>query len=189
MGETTYETPQYLYDRLNEAYGPFDLDAAADIRTKKCFHYLNKQDNALDWNPSWPSRFTNPEVINKVYLNPPWGPKDPVFPWVRKAVREIHIPSLKERMFFKNHKAYYRKLTSNIDTICMLLPWGRWASWHEFIVYKAEMVRVIGRVPFLLNGKPVKSPPACNVVAILRRPTKGHRWPVGFTGATIDGRN
>jgi|6_EtaG_2_1085325.scaffolds.fasta_scaffold93787_2 phage N-6-adenine-methyltransferase len=169
MASTSYETPAYLYNRLNAAYGPFDLDAAAGLNNKKCPLYLNKQDNALEWTDSWPSRFSNPEIIEKVWLNPPWGPKDPVFPWVRKAVHEISVPS-------------------SINTICMLLPWGRWASWHEFIIPQAEMVRVIGRIPFLLNGKPVKSPPACNVVAVLRRLVKGHRWPIGFTEATIDGR-
>ena len=167
MASTSYETPPYLYDRFNEAYGPFDLDAAADKNNKKETLYLDEADNALDWNEPWPSRF-DPE-INKVWLNPPWGPKDPVFPWARKAVHEISI-------------------NSSINTICMLLPWGRWAKWHEFLIPQAEMVRIIGRVPFLLDGEPVKSPPACNMGAIIRRPIKGHNWPTGFTGATIDGR-
>jgi len=36
MASTSYETPAYLYNRLNAAYGPFDLDAAAGLNNKKC---------------------------------------------------------------------------------------------------------------------------------------------------------
>ena len=172
MPSTYYETPNFFFKKCAEAYGPFDLDAAANQENKKCENYLSESDNALDWNKSWDdwdgqfANWTAPPQ-KKVWLNPPWGPSDPIFPWVRKAVKEIQA-------------------LNSISVICLLLPWGRWAKWHEFIIPQAEMVRVVGRLPFLLAGKSIKSPPACNVVAILRAPIDGMRWPTGFAGATID---
>ena len=170
MPSTYYETPNFFFKKCAEAYGPFDLDAAANQENKKCENYLSESDNALDWNKSW-NDYLIPPIIKsyqkKIWLNPPWGPSDPIFPWVRKAVKEIQA-------------------TNSISVICLLLPWGRWAKWHEFIIPQAEMVRVVGRLPFLLAGKSIKSPPACNVVAILRAPIDGMRWPTGFAGATID---
>ncbi len=170
MSSTEYETPSYLYDRLSEAFGPFDLDAAASKENNKAGLCITEEMDALG-TKTWAEHFVNPpegtEIIRKVWLNPPWGPRDPVFPWVKKAVSEIGL--------------------SDIDLICMLLPFGRWAKWHEFIIVHAEMVRVTGRIPFLLDGAVAGTPPACNVVAVIRRNFSGYKWPTGFSGATVSG--
>ena len=174
MPSTHYETPDFFFDKCSKAYGQFDLDAAAHQENKKCELFLNETDNALDWNQSWNDAIKKTYHLGvppprNVWLNPPWGSSDPIFPWVKKAMKEIQSGN-------------------SISIICILLPWGRWAKWQEFLIPQAEMVRVVGRIPFLLDGKSIKSPPACNVVAILRAPIAGIKWPTGFTGATIDGR-
>lgn len=71
-----WATPQSFFDRLNEMYGPFTLDAAASDDNYKVDTYLTVGDDALavDWSG------------NTVFLNPPYGRglKD----WIRKSYEE-----------------------------------------------------------------------------------------------------
>lgn len=57
-----WRTPKDLFDRYNERYGPFDLDAAATFSNTLAPKYFTKKDNALvqDW-------------FGKVWCNPPYG--------------------------------------------------------------------------------------------------------------------
>tara|TARA_R100001082_G_scaffold44580_1_gene23750 strand:+ start:2219 stop:2680 length:462 start_codon:yes stop_codon:yes gene_type:complete len=70
--------------------------------------------------------------------------------------------------------------------VVMLLPYGRWAKWHELILHKAEVVRVIGRIQFELDGVSSGNAPACNILAVIRPPIDGFTYPYGFTGAEIE---
>ena len=67
-------TPQWLFDCLDEEYGPFTLDAAACFRDAMCYEYYDKATNGLinDWQER---TFYNPEfAFTKL--------------WVPKALRE-----------------------------------------------------------------------------------------------------
>jgi phage N-6-adenine-methyltransferase len=71
-----WATPQAFFDKLNDIFGPFTLDAAASSDNYKVATYYTQSDDSLsqDWSG------------NRVFLNPPYGQalKD----WVKKAYEE-----------------------------------------------------------------------------------------------------
>ena len=71
-----WATPQSFFDKLNEMYGPFTLDAAASDKNYKVDTYLTVDDDALsaDWSG------------NTVFLNPPYGRG--LKEWIRKSYQE-----------------------------------------------------------------------------------------------------
>ncbi len=78
--ETSWGTPQYLFDQLSAEFGPFDLDAAADEYNHKCEAYYDRNTDALsveEWNGK------------RIWLNPPYG-RD-IGKWVEKAEEQAHI--------------------------------------------------------------------------------------------------
>ncbi len=62
QGSYDWATPESFYDLLNEAFGPFALDAAASRKNAKCSVYFNRKDNALE--QPWKGA---------VFCNPPYG--------------------------------------------------------------------------------------------------------------------
>jgi len=64
-GKDDWETPQWLYDKLNEKYH-FNLDVAASENNHKCANYFTEKDNALiqDW-----------YGFGAVFCNPPYSKK------------------------------------------------------------------------------------------------------------------
>lgn len=71
---STWATPAWLYDFLNQQHGPFTLDAAASAENAKCEKFFTKDDDALS--VEWPAK-------QKIWLNPPFS--DPR-PWILKAI-------------------------------------------------------------------------------------------------------
>lgn len=69
-----WETPQYVFDWLNEQFD-FNLDVCATIDNAKCKEYFDKSINGL--NKKWGNR--------KCFMNPPYG-KD-IFKWMFKAYK------------------------------------------------------------------------------------------------------
>ncbi|WP_018694223.1 phage N-6-adenine-methyltransferase [Algicola sagamiensis] len=76
-----WETPPWLFVALDEIYGPFQLDAAASDKNKKCHRFLSEKDNALsiDWFALLDS---DGHQDKKVWVNPPYSN---IQPWVDKA--------------------------------------------------------------------------------------------------------
>ena len=72
-----WETPQYLFDELNEEF-EFTLDAAASLTNHKCNHFYTKEDNGLA--ATWQSE--------RVFCNPPYG-RD-LGRWIDKAFTEVY---------------------------------------------------------------------------------------------------
>lgn len=70
----TWETPQWLFDRLDEQFH-FTLDAAADDYNHKCDEYFTEKDNALC--KKW---------VGVIFCNPPYGKQ--IGKWVKKAWEE-----------------------------------------------------------------------------------------------------
>jgi len=68
-------TPDDLFDRLAEKYGPFDLDAAASALNSKCPKFYTVEDDSLS--QPWSGR---------VWCNPPYRN---LIDWVTKAYREV----------------------------------------------------------------------------------------------------
>ena len=71
-----WATPQSFFDKLNNIFGPFTLDAAASADNYKVSKYFTEADDSLiqDWSG------------HTVFLNPPYGRalKD----WVKKSYEE-----------------------------------------------------------------------------------------------------
>lgn len=71
-----WETPQFLFNELNETYD-FDLDVCASETNKKCHKFYSKDDNSLD--KYW---------IGSCWMNPPYGKS--IATWMKKAY-ESHV--------------------------------------------------------------------------------------------------
>ena len=67
-----WETPQWLFDELNNKY-KFTLDAAANKDNAKCNKFYTQKDDGLS--KSWQGE--------TVFLNPPYGKE--IKDWVKKA--------------------------------------------------------------------------------------------------------
>ena len=66
-----WETPQYLFDELNDEFN-FDLDVCADESNHKCNKYFTKEQDGLkqEWN-------------GICWMNPPYGRE--IGKWIKKA--------------------------------------------------------------------------------------------------------
>ena len=69
-----WETPQELFEQLNEKYR-FDIDVAASAENSKCEIFFTEQDDALskEWN-------------GNIFCNPPYGRQ--LGKWLEKAYSE-----------------------------------------------------------------------------------------------------
>jgi phage N-6-adenine-methyltransferase len=69
--KTVYETPQWLFDFLNELFG-FTLDVCATAKNAKVKKYITPKKDALkqQWNGRW-------------WMNPPYGRQ--IGSWVKRA--------------------------------------------------------------------------------------------------------
>ena len=97
-----YETPQWLFDELNEEFN-FTLDVCADVNTYKCEKYFDEQMDGLkqDWSN------------NICWMNPPY---DKSKLWIEKAYNECNenkvttvalLPSRTDTIAF--HKYIYKQ--------------------------------------------------------------------------------
>lgn len=72
----SWATPVIDFNDISDLYGPFDLDAAADIRTTKCARYISEKNDA----------FVTPWIADQVWCNPPH--REPM-KWIRRAEHEV----------------------------------------------------------------------------------------------------
>jgi len=134
-----WNTPQVLFDKLNEMYGPFDLDAACDETNCKAPMGLTLKPDALKvkWNPE--------EYVDwTVWLNPPYGRS--IGKWLKKAAEEA---------------------VKGCTVVC-LVPSRTGSKWFQSAVKEAtEVLFLKGRVVFETapnqpvldkNGKPMAAP-------------------------------
>lgn len=80
--DSSWATPQDIYDKLNKMFGPFNLDPAASDDNHKCEKYYTRTDNGL--RQSWYGHLT--------FLNPPYG--NQIIKWVRKCCNERYHTKL-----------------------------------------------------------------------------------------------
>jgi len=72
-----WTTPQNLFDSIQEEYGLFDLDAAADEYNSKAPNFISKENDSLK----------TPWLHDNVWLNPPYGRT--LLHWAEKCIQEI----------------------------------------------------------------------------------------------------
>jgi len=123
-----YETPDWLFDFLNELFN-FRLDAAANIHNTKLPDFINEETNALT--VSWKNE-------GKWWLNPPWGrlytekTGYSIGDWMRKAFVE-----------YLDGNEGVAIVSARCDT--------RW--WHNNVKFAPYVWFPKGRVKFLLEGE------------------------------------
>jgi phage N-6-adenine-methyltransferase len=71
-----WATPQYLFDSLNDQYGPFTLDPCSTDDNAKCTRHFTDTEDGLS------QRWTG-----SVFMNPPYGRQ--IGKWIRKAYDSV----------------------------------------------------------------------------------------------------
>lgn len=102
----------------------FDFDLAANVDNAKCKHYFTRKEDALRQN--WSG-------LGNLFCNPP------------------HAPTVQTDFI---NKAYYESLKPTTGVICILVP-ARTDTlrWHNFILGKASIYFIQGRIRFHYNHK------------------------------------
>lgn len=94
-----WETPQSLFDQLDEEFH-FILDAASSDQNAKCEHHYTAENSGLEH--SWEGE--------TVFCNPPYGRN--IGDWIRKASQEaskpdtlvvLLVPARTDTRWFQNH--------------------------------------------------------------------------------------
>jgi len=116
-----WETPQELFDKLNDEFD-FDTDVAASADNAKCDIYLTEEDDALSisWND-----------LGNIFCNPPYESK-------------------LQNGFIK--KAYEESLNTDNKIVLLIPARTDTLRWHEYIIGKAEVRFLRGRLKFEVGG-------------------------------------
>ncbi len=126
MSSTEWETPQDIFNTLNDEFG-FTVDVCATPKNAKCDRYYTLQHGSLD-------RDWSNEVV---WMNPPYSDRSDqsrTFKWVRKAYRT----------------------SQKGGTVVALIPSRStdvdW--WHEYVIKASELRFVRDRLHFKQYGIP-----------------------------------
>lgn len=145
-----WQTPQWLFDQLNERYGPFDLDPCTSednpLGTK---YFYTEETDGLDEYHSWVVPKKHGE-LSKFYMNPPYGHETKK--WVRKAHAET-----------QRHKGFIMGVG--------LLPVRTDPKWfHDYILPYYEIIFLPSRIAFVdpATGKAVKGTNFASMLVIYR---------------------
>lgn len=129
-GKDDWGTPQELFDELNEEFG-FTLDACADGNNHKCQRYFTKEQDGLSKSWSGETVFCNPPYSKRTKTNPGQ------IAWVKKC---------------------YEESKRNKIVVVMLIPARTDTQmFHDYILGKAEIRFVRGRLKFEINGEKSKN--------------------------------
>lgn len=151
--ETVWETPQNLFDKLNEEY-KFTLDVCALPKNAKCDKYYTPEIDGLvqDWEG------------NICWMNPPYNkPEKPCKPKCKKKKcqeRGYHITEYLPGQIDWIKKAYEESLKPNTMVVCLIPARTDTDLWHDYVM-KADDIRLIkGRVKFGNSNAPAPFPSA-----------------------------
>lgn len=126
MANDLWRTPQWLFNWLNERYGPFDIDLAARADNALLSTYFDIQTNALT--QQWSL------VADNGFCNPPYSR---LAPWLEKAKYESSL-GFKSTWVLPvwNGEKYWR--------------------FNVYENAASELTHIFGRISFLdFSGKPV----------------------------------
>lgn len=147
-GKDDWETPQELFDALNEEFG-FTLDPCSSDSNAKCKRHYTPRENGLLQN--WAGE--------TVFCNPPYSKSGHQDLWVQKCYEEAQKP----------HTTVVSLLPARTDT----------ERFHNYILGKAEIRFLRGRLVFEADGKPVlgkdgrpQHAPFPSMICIWREETK-----------------
>lgn len=138
-----WRTPPELFERCNDRWGPFTLDAAASPENALCAPFFTTERSAFDypWNAS----------NGLVWMNPPYGRE--IKDWVYRAWEQVVLD---------NASRVVALLPARTDT--------RW--WQDYCTGPLVTVHFLrGRVKFLdAQGNQQQSAPFPSAVVVFERP-------------------
>lgn len=141
-----WETPPDFFQKLDKEFH-FDLDPCALPHTAKCPRYFTPEDDGL----------TKPWIAaggGAVFCNPPYSRRSKGNPgqeaWIRKAAEEGKKPGAVVVLL----------IPARTDT----------GAFHDYILHRAEVRFVRGRLRFLQDGKAQEAAPFPSMVVIFRGP-------------------
>lgn len=114
-----WATPQSFFDKMNEKYGPFDLDVCASVENAKVDCFYTEVDNGL----TKPWAHDSGEGI--CWMNPPYGRG--IGDWVKKA---------------------YLEAQNGCRRVVCLLPARTDTKWFHDYCTKGEIEFIKGRLKF-----------------------------------------
>lgn len=139
-GKDDWETPQDLFDALNKEFG-FTLDPCADDSNHKCAKYYTKEQDGLARSWAGETVFCNPPYSRKTKSNAGQAA------WVEKCYKEAQ----------------------GGETVVMLLPARTDTQmFHDYILGKAEIRFIRGRVRFEIGGQSRDAAPFPSMVVVFR---------------------
>lgn len=147
----SWETPQDLFDDINERFGPFTVDVAASHSNHRCQNYFTDQASVNGLTSNWNTSVRGLEPC--AWCNPPFGD---IEPWARKAWEQCGL---------------------GVNTV-MLLPANRTGSpwFHRWVVDKArEVVFLRGRVQYVPPPGVESSSCAFDSMLVVYDPCRKHR--------------
>ncbi len=113
-----WSTPQTFFDRVNDVYGPFDVDACASKENAKANVFYDESENGL----TKPWCYDSGE--GSVWMNPPYGRG--IGEWVKKAYLE----------------------SRNGCTVVCLLPARTDTKWFHEYCSRGTVIFLKGRLKF-----------------------------------------
>jgi phage N-6-adenine-methyltransferase len=140
-----WATPQWLFDKLNAKYGPFELDVCASAENAKCQEFYDMVDDGLTMGWSGPT-YTPQGTVSGIHtpacwMNPPYGRE--IGKWVKKAYEESQKGCL---------------------VVC-LLPARTDTKWFHDYCQKGEIEFLRGRLKF---GNAKNSAPFSSMIVVFR---------------------
>ncbi len=113
-----WDTPQVLFDKLNEEF-KFEYDLAASNKNTKCDKFFSKEDDGLKqkWN-------------GVCWLNPPYGDKtSKMVDWIKKAYNDTQF-------------------NPNLTVVMLIPARTNTKWFHNFCMKAAELKLICGRPKF-----------------------------------------
>lgn len=165
-----WRTPDKFFHRCMNAFGGFDLDAAANSENCKARIWGEKSflgpgsdmgEDALsvEWHSLKLPIMPDLPITKKVWLNPPYG--GGLMPWVEKAIYEAR-------------KGCF---------VVMLLPCDISTEWWRLLRREGQIWPVDGRIRF--EGRNGHGPAFASILGVIHPPVDGVIWPTGIVNGSI----
>jgi phage N-6-adenine-methyltransferase len=156
--KSDWETPQDFFDRMNEKWGPFDLDVCASDENAKCINYITPEKVLLQYkgveglyegnglDTHWWALLDKPTC----WMNPPYGnPKHLCKnPCNKKRCKKegctaVYVPGIEDWI-----KKAYDESQKGCRVVC-LLPARTDTRWFHNYCTKGQIEFIKGRLKFV----------------------------------------
>ena len=150
MASTDWRTPKELFDKCEKSCGPFAVDAAADADSALCNDYYGPG------SPLGEDALAVPVWASPAWCNPPYLKGKAWEAWLDKFVMQS--------------RAY------GVETMALLPARVGTRWWYDYVVKsRADVLFLVGRVPFILPGREAPSQPDHDSALVVFAPSSNLR--------------